>query len=58
MTCGFHSFLALPKQERRTIFEAAADQFGIFPLHVEKDFWVCLVLDALFHRNVPIAINC
>ncbi len=46
------SFLALPVQDRRDIFEAAARRLDTLPGYVEKDFWVCLVLDALYH-GVP-----
>ena len=43
------SFLALPDQDRRDIFEAAASRLDTLPSYVEKDFWVCLVLDSLYH---------
>ena len=45
MTRGFESFLALPDQDRRDILEAAAARLDTLPSYVEKDFWVCLVLD-------------
>lgn len=51
MTAGFESFLALPEQDRQDVFEAAATRLDTFPGYVEKDFWVCLVLDALFNRR-------
>ena len=44
------SFLSLPKQDRRDVFEAAASRLDTLPGYVEKDFWVCLVLDALYNR--------
>ena len=44
------SFLALPAQDRRDVFEAAASRLDTLPGYVEKDFWVCLVLDALYNR--------
>lgn len=50
MTAGFESFLALPEQDRRDVFEAAATRLDTLPRHVEKDFWVCLVLETLFNR--------
>lgn len=50
MTAGFGSFLALPEQDRRDVFEAAATRLDTLPSHVEKDFWVCLVLETLFNR--------
>ena len=51
MTGGFESFLSLPEQDRRDVFEAAASRLDTLPGYVEKDFWVCLVLDALFNRR-------
>lgn len=50
MTEAFESFLALPEQDRRDLFEAAAGRLDTLPGYVEKDFWVCFVLDALFNR--------
>ena len=47
---SFASFLALPGQDRRDVFAAAALRLDTVPGYVEKDFWVCLVLDALFNR--------
>ena len=51
MTRGFESFLALPEQDRRDILEAAAARLDTLPSYVEKDFWVCLVLDTLFNQR-------
>ena len=51
MTGDFESFLALPAQDRRDIFEAAAARLDTLPGYVEKDFWVCLVLDVLFNQR-------
>ena len=45
---AFKSFLALSERDRRDVFESAARRLGTLPSHVEKDFWVCLVLDALY----------
>ena len=50
---AFASFLALPEQERRDVFAAAARRLDTVSGHVEKDFRVCLVLDALFNRFPP-----
>lgn len=46
----FVSFLSLPVQDRRDIFEAAASRLDTLPGYVEKDLWVCLVLDTLYNR--------
>ena len=50
MNGAFTSFLSLPEQDRRDVFAAAAVRLDTLPSYVEKDFWVCLVLDLLFNR--------
>ncbi len=47
---SFESFLALPEGERRDAIEAVAISLSALAVHVEKDFWVCLVLDMLYNR--------
>ena len=47
---SFESFLALPEPDKRDVFEAAASRLDTLPGYVEKDFWVCLVLEALYNR--------
>ena len=47
---AFRSFLALSERDRRDVFESAARRLDTLPGHVEKDFWVCLVLDTLYDR--------
>ncbi len=47
---SFERFLALPDQDRKDVFEVTADQLDTIASYVEKDFWVCLVLDALYNR--------
>ena len=37
--------------ERRLVFEAAAQRMALAPAVVEKDFWVCYALDHLFHKS-------
>ncbi len=49
MTGDIKSFLELPTQDRRDVFESTAARLNTLPSYVEKDFWVCLVLDALFN---------
>ena len=46
----FETFLSLSKQDKRDVFEAAAGRLDTLPTYVEKDFWVCLVLDVLYNR--------
>ena len=50
MNGNSESFLSLPERDRRDVFEAAASRLDTLPGYVEKDFWVCLVLDALYNR--------
>jgi hypothetical protein len=47
---SFESFLALPDRDRRDVFDAAANRLDTLPSYVEKDFWVCVVLEALYNR--------
>ena len=46
---AFGSFLALSERDRQDVFESAARRLDTLSGHVEKDFWVCLVLDALYN---------
>lgn len=39
----------LSSQHRRDVFEATAQRLGTLATYVEKDFWVCLVLDILYN---------
>ncbi len=48
MTGSFREFLRFPDRDRRDVFGEAARRLNTLPTHVEKDFWVCLVLDLLF----------
>ena len=50
MNEAFEAFLSLPEQDRQDVFEAAASRLDTLPSYAEKDFWVCLVLDALYNR--------
>jgi hypothetical protein len=49
MNQAFAKFLNLPTQDRQDVFEAAAEELNTLPTYVEKDFWVCLVLDILYN---------
>ena len=50
MMKAFESFLTLPEQDKRDVFEAAASRLDTLPSYVEKDFWVCFVLDVFYNR--------
>lgn len=43
------SFLSLPERDQQDVFEAAANRLDTLPSYVEKDLWVCVVLDALYN---------
>lgn len=44
-------FLELPWHERRLYIEQAAIQRNVSPVIMEKDFWVCWLLDILFQSE-------
>jgi hypothetical protein len=46
----FTAFLAASAEDRRGAFLATAGRLGTSEVNVEKDFWVCWTLEALFHR--------
>ena len=39
------------EQDRRVLFRNTAQQAGLHEAIIEKDFWVCLTLDHLFHHS-------
>ena len=40
----------LPGEEREILFQNTASKMGMNAAIIEKDFWVCLTLDYLFHK--------
>ena len=38
-----------PAEDRRVLVARTASEMNIHPAIVEKDFWVCFMLDHLFH---------
>jgi predicted nucleotidyltransferase component of viral defense system len=48
MTEGFQTVLAPSAREHRDLFLAAAIRLSTAEQLIEKDFWVCWTLDALF----------
>ena len=50
MSGAYEKFLAFPAIEREKAFGKAAARLGATASYMEKDFWVCLVLDALYNR--------
>src|ERR1700733_6667635 len=53
MTEGFQTVLAASDEERRDLFVGAADRLRTNEQNIEKDFWVCWTLDALFNGLEP-----
>ena len=47
---GFQTVLAASNEERRDLFVGAADRLRTSEQNIEKDFWVCWTLDALFNE--------
>jgi hypothetical protein len=51
MSAGYERVLASSLQDRRDLFITAARRVGTTEQNVEKDFWVCWTLDALFNSG-------
>ncbi|MBM3573424.1 MAG: nucleotidyl transferase AbiEii/AbiGii toxin family protein, partial [Alphaproteobacteria bacterium] len=49
MNPAYAKVLAASDRDRRDLFVAAAARLGTTEQNVEKDFWVCWTLDALFN---------
>ena len=49
MNTDFQTVIRAPDAERRDLFLGAAARLGTAVQNVEKDFWVCWTLDALFN---------
>jgi hypothetical protein len=52
VTEGFPTVLAAEARDRRDLFVGAGSRLGTAEQNIEKDFWVCWTLDALFN-NLP-----
>jgi len=50
MIPGFAIVLAASANDRRDLFIGAGNRLGTVQQNIEKDFWVCWMLDALFQR--------
>lgn len=48
MNADYAKFDKLKERDRKDVFEAAAGRLGTNAQSIEKDLWVCRVLDALF----------
>src|SRR5260370_26532358 len=49
MIPGFATVLAASAIDRRDLFAGAGNRLGTVQQNIEKDFWVCWTLDALFN---------
>ena len=49
MNPAFAEFLQLSTQDRQDVFDNTAEQRNTLSTYIEKDFWVCLVLDILYN---------
>ena len=47
---AYRQIIAAPVRDRLDLFLATANRLGTPLGNVEKDFWVCWTLDALYHR--------
>ena len=50
MSTDFDGFLAASLNDRRDAFIGASQRLGTAAQNIEKDFWVCWTLDALFNH--------
>jgi predicted nucleotidyltransferase component of viral defense system len=50
MNPAYQNIIAASDDNRRGLFLTAANRVGTTVQNIEKDFWVCWTLDALFHR--------
>ena len=50
MAGGLEELLSASEQDRRDVFAATASRLDTLPGYVEKDLWVCIVLEVLFNR--------
>jgi hypothetical protein len=50
MNLAYQKIIASSEDDQRDLFVAAANRVGTTVQNIEKDFWVCWTLDALFHR--------
>jgi hypothetical protein len=50
MNPAYQTIIGATDDERRGLFLTAAARIGTTAQNIEKDFWVCWTLDALFHR--------
>jgi predicted nucleotidyltransferase component of viral defense system len=52
-TAAYRQIIAASPRDRLDLFLATANRIGAPVGNVEKDFWVCWTLDALYHERQP-----
>jgi hypothetical protein len=52
MNPQFRTVLSASSTDRKDLFVSAGNRLGTAEQNVEKDFWVCWALDALFNNQV------
>ncbi len=50
MNAAYQAIIGASDEDRRGLFLATATRIGTTVQNIEKDFWVCWTLDALFHK--------
>ena len=50
---GFQNVISASPKDRSDLFLTAAQRLGAPLINIEKDFWVCWTLNALYHRLPP-----
>ena len=50
-TAAYRQVIAAPSRDRLDLFLAAANRIGAPVGNIEKDFWVCWTLNALYHER-------
>lgn len=45
-----YELIKQPSNQRQVVFRNTAQKTGLHEAIIEKDFWVCLTLDYLFHK--------
>jgi hypothetical protein len=53
MTAAYKEVISAPPRDRLDLFLATANRLGAPVGNVEKDFWVCWTLNALYHERPP-----
>ncbi len=58
MNPAYRTVMQASVADRRDLFQSTAQRLGTNAQNVEKDFWVCWTLDALFNGREPAVRVC